>query len=882
MASFTDIIPQFNPYVQQLPVEAMVQVGMEKQKRYDEGIQKIQQSIDTIAGLDVANDVDKAYLQSKLNELGNNLMFVAAGDFSNYQLVNSVDGMAKQLAYDPNIQSAVSSTAFLKKQQKRMEKAIEEGKSSPENEWIFNIQASQYLKSTKPGESFKAQYIEYKDVDKKLRELASKLKEADVSIDNPYIRDTATGKPIYFNPDGTQSLDPSKGGQLKYDMTMLTTTTKGVAAEKILNNFYDSLDEGDKRQLNITAQYHYRDSTPVKFQNDIIKTYNEKKKIYSEAIVEASVKLSSDDLTIDQKTALENEINEAKKLVYEGGFDKQMKEDLAKVDTEAEADQYKYKIYTQKYLTNLAKDLANESVSIKYSTNPGFQAYMDKKRFEFDIQKERNDNMWKSLNYKLAVRSQNFEEYKFGKEQEDKAKGDDLIQFEGPLRTDIARPTVQGVNADIDILQKQKSDLDIRYAKILFPNLTQNDGVAVLKRLIQDYEINPNSITDNNKRKYIEQALALNLEINDKTILVNDAVKFTSKIDDDINNVIDSEKGMVYKGTNKTMYSSREMQNLYNEALSKDYTKINVKAVASKEGEPISTSITKSFVDKYRGTKYEKLASAIYNGYNKLSGTADDKIIYNQIVKNNFNIGVKTNALLREQQKLQSDYLAGRMGEYQTQEAALNMKNDKTAAQVTKLIAAKNKQYSDYGALDVNRPNDYNPEVANKLRTQGTTGYNIIKNYDGSGTLVITDGITTQKIPMTINELAGYFPKAAQSSPFNQIKEIVAFSKNKTTNTIGGRDAVNARINGWSLPLISQYNDLAPKVRVDIEGASENDGGANDVYQVRVYYKTSQGWVDDVVNNKGFVNEVGAMVILNNISPGTIDEIVRKKTKSNR
>jgi hypothetical protein len=28
MASFTDAIPQFNPYIQQLPVEAMVSVGM--------------------------------------------------------------------------------------------------------------------------------------------------------------------------------------------------------------------------------------------------------------------------------------------------------------------------------------------------------------------------------------------------------------------------------------------------------------------------------------------------------------------------------------------------------------------------------------------------------------------------------------------------------------------------------------------------------------------------------------------------------------------------------------------------------------------------------------------------------------------------------------
>ena len=49
MASFTDAIPQFNPYIQQLPVEAMVKVGMEKQQRYDQGLQKIQSQIDQVA-----------------------------------------------------------------------------------------------------------------------------------------------------------------------------------------------------------------------------------------------------------------------------------------------------------------------------------------------------------------------------------------------------------------------------------------------------------------------------------------------------------------------------------------------------------------------------------------------------------------------------------------------------------------------------------------------------------------------------------------------------------------------------------------------------------------------------------------------------------------
>ena len=84
MASFSDnpqILGSFNPYIQQLPVETMSQVGMMKQGQYDQGVQKIQTQIDNVAGLDVIRDIDKQYLQSKLSSLGTNLKLVAAGDF---------------------------------------------------------------------------------------------------------------------------------------------------------------------------------------------------------------------------------------------------------------------------------------------------------------------------------------------------------------------------------------------------------------------------------------------------------------------------------------------------------------------------------------------------------------------------------------------------------------------------------------------------------------------------------------------------------------------------------------------------------------------------------------------------------------------------------
>jgi len=139
MASFTDVIPQFNPYIQQLPVEAMVKVGMEKQERYDQGLQRIQSQIDQVAGLSIARPQDKQYLQSKLNDLGSKLKTVAAGDFSNYQLVNSVAGMAGSVAKDANVIASVQSTAQRKALQERIQKDTDAGKYNPANNYLFNL-----------------------------------------------------------------------------------------------------------------------------------------------------------------------------------------------------------------------------------------------------------------------------------------------------------------------------------------------------------------------------------------------------------------------------------------------------------------------------------------------------------------------------------------------------------------------------------------------------------------------------------------------------------------------------------------------------------------------------------------------------------------------
>jgi hypothetical protein len=271
MASFTDnpqLLTNFNPYVQQLPVDAMVQVGMAKQQQYNEGIQKIQTAIDTVGGLDIAKDSDRAYLQSKINELGNNLKFVAAGDFSDFQLVNSVNGMTSQIAKDSNVQNAVASTAKLRKEQAFMEEQRKAGKSSPSNEWDFNLQASSWLNNSEIGQSFTGRYTPYIDVQKKYLEVFKSLHSDLTEQDIPYV---------------------VENGKVNYQKTaaaMQRISKESVSKEKIENALRASLTPAELEQLSIDGRYTFRDATPDQIAAVSVKSYNESIRKNEESIQE--------------------------------------------------------------------------------------------------------------------------------------------------------------------------------------------------------------------------------------------------------------------------------------------------------------------------------------------------------------------------------------------------------------------------------------------------------------------------------------------------------------------------------------------------------------------------------------------------------------------
>jgi hypothetical protein len=255
MASYTDAIPQFNPYIQQLPVELMMKVGMQKQAQYDQGVQKIQSYYDSIAGMDVIKGPHKEYLQSKLNQLGGNLNKFAVADFSNQQVVNSVSGMATQVARDPIILNGVYDTARIRKDQKQIEEDRKSGNYNPANEAVYNKKLGSWLNDGSLESPLNTRYDRYFDWHKFVAEEFNKLKPGNLSFDQVY--QTQNGKIVM------QEIKDAKGKVIRTEPVlspyMLRYEKEGLFPQQVKSTLdYLLNDPRVSKQLGIEGEYNYQ------------------------------------------------------------------------------------------------------------------------------------------------------------------------------------------------------------------------------------------------------------------------------------------------------------------------------------------------------------------------------------------------------------------------------------------------------------------------------------------------------------------------------------------------------------------------------------------------------------------------------------------------
>ena len=388
MASFTDQISTFNPYIQQLPVEAMVQVGMQKQAQYDAGVQKIQNEVNQVAGISVLRPADKQRLQSKLNELGSRLKTVAAGDFSNQQLVNSVAGMTGQIINDKYIRAAVSSTAVAKQQMELVEQARQKGELTPDNEWFFvDKQLNKYLNDTRLSDDagspivFNGKYIKHYDIDKDVNE---SIKAA--HFDSAEWEELPKKSIPSLDKNGKTIMD--KEGkpvmQTVVDTDIIVEKVKkGLLSGKVANIVGGIFAKPEvQQQLAISGAYTYKDYTP-----EMLKTVQDRSlDFYTKRASDLKAQYQIE-TTLSSKDA--NKSNSAVLSIDQDLIDQKEKyNDFIKLLNEGKIEEARIKLYTDNQLERYKSDLSWEENSRKTKVNPTFTTTMARAAQQLAVEKE--------------------------------------------------------------------------------------------------------------------------------------------------------------------------------------------------------------------------------------------------------------------------------------------------------------------------------------------------------------------------------------------------------------------------------------------------------------------------------------------------------------
>lgn len=351
MASFTDQISQFNPYIQQLPIDAMVKVGMYKQQQYDQGVQKIQSYVDNIAGMDVYRPQDKAYLQSKLNELGSRLKTVAAGDFSNQQLVNSVGGMATQIVKDERVLKDVSSTASYKKTLEERKAYQKEGKTSPSNDLDLQKRQNAWMNGGDDA-SFSGGYTPYTNWKKEALDVIKAVTKDETITENSFTTVT--------NP---------KTGKSQIVLADAITRTKyaGISPDKIQQALMVGLTPAAMKQMELDGVYTYSNiEKPEDFKKVIEDRYIDNSSIYLDQKTKLTNALSSTN-SGSEKLVIESKIADLDKVITNLGREKGR---LIKQVDDGNLDGAKATLYSIDSISNFSRPFSFTETSVTKESSP--------------------------------------------------------------------------------------------------------------------------------------------------------------------------------------------------------------------------------------------------------------------------------------------------------------------------------------------------------------------------------------------------------------------------------------------------------------------------------------------------------------------------------
>lgn len=536
MASFTDQLIAFNPYVQQLPVDDYARIGIIKQDQYNQGVQKVQSFIDSISGIEVVKAEHKDYLNKRVNQLRGEVSKIVSRDFSNQQLVTSVGNLSSKIASDPIIQNAETSTKRYKEGISMMKKAQQEGKSSPSNEWVYQKQVVDWLKDGDIESSFNGEYTPFTDVNSKVLKVIKDLDPNSTLEQIPYKR----------GANGEILMDAS--GKPIIDMAIMEKSVKGVTPERIEAAIRANLDANDMRQLQIDGRYNYRnyDKTALKQMTD--DSYTNRLDRINSAI---------QGLLVDRQT----NINDKAHVSYVDNQINLLKERAEKYRTDYGADVdninkdpegYKAAAHMQSWITQFGDGFAYSQNSLRYENNPYFQGAMKQKELDLSYSKFAWDQKMDVAKLSLEEERIAIERMKAEAEKAKKLKGAEspFIPLSDPIREPIDQKALEQINKSSFLKETDDMTATVDDQKMALvaqirpdlvhvvrtpdglsrhyeynvagkdPNAVKTEAEATILKIKDSYDRDPNSV-DDASRTYFDNLGTAALRVQNRKTAVN-------------------------------------------------------------------------------------------------------------------------------------------------------------------------------------------------------------------------------------------------------------------------------------------------------------------------------------------------------------------------
>lgn len=271
MASYVDNQPrQFNKYTPTIDSQVLAQELAKNDTDYETGVQRVNSSLQAVAGLPVASVADQNYLQQKVNGVSTSINQMVGTDYSSQKISGMLAGQASAIYTDPNVQIAVQNASTVKRaySDKNEDTDRSKGKNIA-NTFDLDKNYNTWANSNTVGHRLDLGYTPYTDSEKTLNDYwAGKHPNQIVRMEGNSFKayEKKDGSPLTAD-DKLAMSNPLKWEAVKH--TFIGITTDDAKSE--IQGFVNTNPELGT-QLGLESKYNYRTDNGSQLYNDYKKS----------------------------------------------------------------------------------------------------------------------------------------------------------------------------------------------------------------------------------------------------------------------------------------------------------------------------------------------------------------------------------------------------------------------------------------------------------------------------------------------------------------------------------------------------------------------------------------------------------------------------------